>query len=107
MGVLEDKFGREGVASRRDQGAVSRSLAQGKAMTRELVGQAELLSNPEERLLPSESFHGTPAFLLDIPETIPALGYGSHQFFRYYGKFPSLLGREIIARVAPPDGLVV
>jgi hypothetical protein len=38
---------------------------------------------------------------LDIPESIPQLGYGSHQFFRYYGKFPSILGREIIKRFAP------
>jgi len=46
-------------------------------------------------------FDGVPSYLLDIPETIPQLGYGSHQFFRYYGKFPSVLGREIIRHFAP------
>jgi hypothetical protein len=47
-------------------------------------------------------FRGVPAFALDVPETIPQLGYGSHQFFRYYGKFPSVVGREIVRRNATP-----
>jgi DNA modification methylase len=51
-----------------------------------------------DRLTPEGEFDGVPTFVLDIPETIPQLGYGSHQFFRYYGKFPSILGREVIRR---------
>jgi hypothetical protein len=54
-----------------------------------------------ERFVQLEDFDGVPCYLLDIPETIPQLGYGSHQFFRYYGKFPSILGREIVKRFAP------
>lgn len=50
------------------------------------------------RLVPADTFRGVPSFLLDVPETIPQLGYGSHQFFRYYGKFPSIVGREIVRR---------
>ena len=45
-----------------------------------------------------DDFDGVPSYLLDIPESIPQLGYGSNQFFRYYGKFPSILGREIVKR---------
>jgi len=57
----------------------------------------------EERLMALEGgFRGVPAFALDVPETIPQLGYGSHQFFRYYGKFPSVVGREIVRRNAVP-----
>lgn len=68
--------------------------------------RAEALFDPEdvakrrERLSEVESFDGCPAFVLDIPETIPQLGYGSHQFFRYYGKFPSVVGAEIVGKFA-------
>jgi hypothetical protein len=55
----------------------------------------------EERLVALDAeFRGVPAYALDVPETIPQLGYGSHQFFRYYGKFPSVVGREIVRRNA-------
>jgi hypothetical protein len=53
-----------------------------------------------ERLTSAGEFRGVPAFVLDVPETIPQLGYGSHQFFRYYGKFPSVVAAEIIAQHA-------
>src|SRR6266487_96846 len=54
----------------------------------------------KDRLTGAGEFRGVPAFVLDVSETIPQLGYGSHQFFRYYGKFPSVVGREIIAEFA-------
>lgn len=61
----------------------------------------------EERLVPAGDFQGCPSYVLDIPETIPQLGYASHQFFRYYGKFPSVVGREIIRRHASGEGAVL
>ncbi len=54
------------------------------------------------RLTEVGTYDGVPTYLLDVPETIPQLGYGSHQFFRYYGKFPSVVGREIVRRFAQP-----
>ncbi|HEX3693467.1 MAG TPA: hypothetical protein VHU13_09000 [Solirubrobacteraceae bacterium] len=51
-----------------------------------------------ERLHEAGTYRGVPAYVLDVPETIPQLGYGSHQFFRYYGKFPSVVGAEIVKR---------
>jgi hypothetical protein len=66
-------------------------------MSEDRAGQLELLeANSTERLSEIDSFDGIPAFIFDVPDTIAALGYGSHQFFRYYGKFPSRVGREII-----------
>lgn len=66
------------------------------------------LFDPVERLVPiGDSDLGVPGYILDIPESIPQLGYGSHQFFRYYGKFPSLVGREIISRFPPPQGSAI
>lgn len=60
------------------------------------------LFDAQQRLVPAGEYApGVPAFVLDVPETIPQLGYGSHQFFRYYGKFPSIVGREIITRFTP------
>lgn len=73
---------------------------------------AEALFDPEDvaerrdRLTEVEAFDGCPAFVLDVPETIPQLGYGSHQFFRYYGKFPSVVGAEIVRKFAS-DGAVL
>lgn len=53
----------------------------------------------EDRLVQVADYPGgVPAFVLDVPESIPQLGYGTHQFFRYYGKFPSIVGREIVSR---------
>src|SRR4051794_37553072 len=60
-----------------------------------------------DRLHDDGQFRGVPAFVLDVPETIPQLGYGSHQFFRYYGKFPSVVGREIVARHGSPGAPVL
>jgi len=39
-----------------------------------------------------------PAFLLEIPYTISQLAYLTHGFYRYYGKYPSILGGFIIDR---------
>jgi hypothetical protein len=60
-----------------------------------------------ERLTEAGAFDGVPQYVLDVPESIPQLGYGSHQFFRYYGKFPSVVGREIIARHSKPTDSVL
>lgn len=57
-------------------------------------------TEPAGRLAEMGDFRGVAAYALDVPESIPALGYGSHQFFRYYGKFPSVVGSEIVARHA-------
>jgi hypothetical protein len=41
--------------------------------------------------------------LWDIPYTIPELGYLTHDHFRYYGKFPSVLAGKIIDDYLPSD----
>jgi hypothetical protein len=72
-------------------------------MTSERLGGRPAGTRPDagwSRLTPTDDFDGCPAFVLDVPETIPQLGYGSHQFFRYYGKFPSVVGAEIVRRFA-------
>lgn len=95
------------------QGAPRRSIA--VAARCQVRGTVDMRNRPDateptlfeaqERLMPAGEYApGVPAFILDVPETIPQLGYGSHQFFRYYGKFPSIVGREIISRFAPPTG---
>ena len=35
------------------------------------------------RFVDLPTFRDVPTRLIDIPESIPQLGYGSHQFFRY------------------------
>lgn len=57
---------------------------------------------PFQRFAEAPDFRGVPAKVFDVPETISAMGYGSHQFFRYYGKFPSLVGKEIVEQFAMP-----
>lgn len=71
--------------------------------------ELEGLGSPEafQRFVDVPSFRDTTAKILDIPETIGELGYGSHQFFRYYGKFPSFVGKELIDRFALPDHAVL
>ena len=64
-------------------------------------------TKPVNRLAKIGDFRGVAAYALDVPESIPALGYGSHQFFRYYGKFPSVVGSEIVARHATADDSVL
>lgn len=65
------------------------------------------LAAGSQRLVELDEFDGCSSFLLDVPETIPQLGYGSHQFFRYYGKFPSVVGAEIVRRHNPLGGAVL
>lgn len=60
-----------------------------------------------DRLHEAGTFRGVPSYVLDVPESIPQLGYGSHQFFRYYGKFPSVVGGEIVKRHAPDNAPVL
>jgi len=42
-----------------------------------------------------------------IDATIPQLAYLSHNFFRYYGKFPSVLARKLIERYSMVGDLVL
>ena len=72
-----------------------------------ILRQQPLWLEKQDRLQPAGTFDESPAYSLDISETIPQLGYGSHQFFRYYGKFPSILGREIISRHTSPGDRVL
>lgn len=44
--------------------------------------------------------NGIPAFELDISFTISELAYLTHSFYRYYGKYPSVLGGHLIDRYA-------
>ena len=43
----------------------------------------------------------------DISESIPELAYLTHNFFRYYGKFPSVLARNLINEFATPGHVVL
>lgn len=43
----------------------------------------------------------------DISQSIPELAYLTHNFFRYYGKFPSLLGKKIIEDYSPTKGIIL
>lgn len=72
--------------------------SQGTLLTQEQVGG---------RLSRDGRFNGVPAYVLDVPETIPQLGYATHQFFRYYGKFPSVVGREIVLKFSSRGGRVL
>lgn len=48
---------------------------------------------------------GSPAtYRWDIPQTIPQLAYLTHNYFRYYGKFPPVIPRRLLAMYRPPDG---
>jgi len=42
-----------------------------------------------------------------IEATIPQLSYLSHNFFRYYGKFPSVLARRLIDRYSTAGDLIL
>ena len=55
----------------------------------------------------SQVFDQVPSRLWDIPQSIPELAYLTHNFFRYYGKFPSILAKNLISEFALPDTLIV
>jgi hypothetical protein len=76
-------------------------------MRMSLAQQQLDIAPASERLVAVGEFDGCPSYQLDVPETIPQLGYGSHQFFRYYGKFPSVVGAEIVQRHADRDAAVL
>ncbi len=40
----------------------------------------------------------------DIPQTIKELSYLTHNFFRYYGKFPPTIPRRLLRDYRPPNG---
>ncbi len=43
----------------------------------------------------------------EIDESIQELAYLTHNFFRYYGKFPSVLARKLIAEFALPGHVIL
>jgi len=43
-------------------------------------------------------------FRWDIPQTIKELSYLTHNFFRYYGKFPPTIPRRLLRDFRPPEG---
>lgn len=45
-----------------------------------------------------------PVFHWDIPQTITELSYLTHNFFRYYGKFPPTIPRRLLRDFRPPQG---
>lgn len=45
-----------------------------------------------------------PVDLWDIPQTIPQLAYLTHNYFRYYGKFPSVIPKKLIETYRPAGG---
>lgn len=45
-----------------------------------------------------------PTFHWDIPQTIRELSYLTHNFFRYYGKFPPTIPRRLIRDYRPAKG---
>ena len=48
-----------------------------------------------------------PYEIWDISQTIPELAYLTHNLFRYYGKFPSVLARDLIEQFAIPGTVVL
>ena len=59
---------------------------------------------PWEELLPKEELLDSdpvPTYLWDIPHTIPQLGYLTHNHYRYYGKFPSVVAGMILNKYPP------
>src|SRR5258705_13394720 len=57
--------------------------------------------------MPAAVTQEVPNQLWDISESISELAYLTHNFFRYYGKFPSVLGRRLIEEFALPNHLIV
>ncbi len=45
-----------------------------------------------------------PVFHWDIPQTIKELSYLTHNFFRYYGKFPPTIPRRLMRDYRPREG---
>ena len=72
-------------------------------------GQTPRPNNDYLRALPqisAEQIHnsiGIPSFQIDIPYAISELSYLTHNFYRYYGKFPSVLGGYLIDEYASSD----
>jgi DNA modification methylase len=51
--------------------------------------------------------HMSSTDLWDISESISELAYLTHNFFRYYGKFPSLIGKNLVREFAMPNHVVL
>lgn len=64
--------------------------------------------DPFGHLLPRKVIEpggSVPVEVWEINQTIPQLAYLTHSYFRYYGKFPSTLGAQLIEDYPPPaDG---
>lgn len=91
------------VEFRGTRGLSSRRASADMQLSLDIAPDSEIF----ERYTRLDDVDGVPAYQIDIPETIPQLGYGTHQFFRYYGKFPSILGKEIIAKWGKPGANVL
>src|SRR3990167_5790646 len=49
-----------------------------------------------------------PTYLWDIPQTIDELSYLTHDYFRYYGKFPSTVAAQLLEQFpAPKNGILL
>ncbi len=63
-----------------------------------------------DELLPIETLveaTSPPVYDWDIPHSIPSLGYLTHNYFRYYGKFPSVVARKLLRQYRPRSGYCV
>jgi hypothetical protein len=58
---------------------------------------------PHIQTRPVGDVMGVPALSLDIPFTITELSYLTHNFYRYYGKYPSVLGGYLVDKYATND----
>ncbi len=60
-----------------------------------------------QNLLPTQTLVSPgppPVFHWDIPQTIKELSYLTHNFFRYYGKFPPTIPRRLLRDYRPTGG---
>lgn len=76
--------------------------------------QYELLALPRKTVIPEFEIVTLPPDANDLPRevwkieaTIPQLAYLTHNFFRYYGKFPSVLARKLVERYSEPGDTVL
>lgn len=79
------------------------TLARADQLTFDLEGANDWVEN----LLPvqTEIEPGPPPVShWDIPQTIGELSYLTHNFFRYYGKFPPTIPRRLLRDYSPPRG---
>ena len=61
----------------------------------------------EEQPVVEVNENGVRTRVWDISESISELAYLTHNFFRYYGKFPSVLAKNVIQDFALPDHIIL